>query len=390
MNANRPRPLGRSLNWIIALLAAWVVAGWGCSAVRSIQVVTLRDALSPDEHVALGVAYEREAKRDLAKEEYERALRGQPDHVQALVNLGNLAAHDGAYDNAEGWYRRAVRVGGKHAAPGANNLAWLYVTQGKRLASAESLARKAVAWDPRPEYVDTLVDILIKAGKPVDAGRAIDDALALVGDDPQRADEVRKTFADETQEIANLAFEQGKAKLAAGKYEDAELLLREAIRRDGERATDYLVPLAEALLTSNRPDEAVRLIDQGQSAVPPLANFGEKSRVLAQAAHARGKVLLQDDQLESAEVLVRGALRWDPSRAPHYLDTLAQVLIAQDKPYEAGKLIDEADSLVPAGDAELRARLFDRKAELFASQGLTAEAKAAAQQAEAIRKAATP
>jgi ATP/maltotriose-dependent transcriptional regulator MalT len=94
--------------------------------------------------------------------------------------------------------------------------------------------------------------------------------------------------------------------------------------------------------------------------------------------------------LESAELLVRGALRWDPSRAPNYLDTLAQVLIAQDKPYDAGKVIDQADSLVPVGDAELRARLFDRKAELFASQGLTAEAKAAAQQAEAIRKAATP
>jgi tetratricopeptide (TPR) repeat protein len=372
------------------VLAAWVLAGWSCSAARSIHVVTLRDALSPDEHVALGVAYEREGKRDLARQEYELALRGQPDHVQALVNLGNLSAQEGSFNNAEGWYRRAVRVGGKQAAPGANNLAWLYMTQGKRLSSAESLARKAVAWDPKLEYVDTLVQILIKAGKPIEAGRAIDDALALAGDDPQRADEVRKMFADETQAVAHLAFEQGKAKLAAGKYDDAELLLREAIRRDGERATDYLVPLAETLLTSNRPDEAVRLIDQGRSAVPPLANFGEKSRVLAQAAHARGKILLQEGQLESAEVLVRGALRWDPSRAPHYLDTLAQVLIAQDKPYEASKMIDEADSLVPVGDAELRARLFDRKAELFTSQGLTAEAKAAAQQAEAIRKAATP
>lgn len=390
MNTDVSAPRGLHRRWVSALLLAWVIGVWGCSAVRSVQVVTLRDALSPDEHVTLGVAYEREGKRDLAKEEYQAALRAQPDHVQALVNLGNLAAHEGVYDDAEGWYRRAVRVGGKQAAPGANNLAWLYVTQGKRLASAESLARKAVAWDPRPEYVDTLVDILIKTGKPVEAGRAIDDAVALAGDDPQRADEVRTLFVEETREVAHLAFEQGKAKLAAGKYEDAELLLREAIRRDGERATEYLVPLAEALLTSNRPDDAVRLIDQGQSAVPPLANFGEKSRVLAQAAHARGKVLLQEGQLESAEVLVRGALRWDPSHAPNYLDTLAQVLIAQDKPYDAGKVIDQADSLVPVGDAELRARLFDRKAELFASQGLTAEAKAAAQQAEAIRKAATP
>jgi ATP/maltotriose-dependent transcriptional regulator MalT len=72
------------------------------------------------------------------------------------------------------------------------------------------------------------------------------------------------------------------------------------------------------------------------------------------------------------------------------LDTLAQVLIAQDKPYEAGVVIDEADALIPSGDAELRARLYDRKAELFASRGLTAEAKAAAQQADALRKVTTP
>lgn len=383
-------PLARPQGWATSLIMVWAIAAWGCSTVRSVHVVTLHDPLSPGEHVALGVAYEREGKQDLARQEYENALRAQPDHVEALVNLGNLATHAGAFDDAEAWYRRAVRVGGKEAAPGANNLAWLYLTQDKRLASAESLARKAIAWDPKPDYADTLVDILIKAGKPVEAGRAIDDAIALAGDDTQQAGQVRTMFADETQEVAHLAFEQGKAKLAAGKHDEAEILLREAIRRDGERATDYLVPLAESLLTSKRPDDAVRIIDQGQSAVPPLANFPERSRVLAQAAHARSKVLFQDGQLEPAEVLVRGALRWDPSRAPHYLDTLAQVLIAQDKPYEAGKVIDEADSLVPVGDAELRARLFDRKAELFASQGLTAESKGAAQQAEAIRKAATP
>jgi Flp pilus assembly protein TadD len=186
------RGLAFPQSWLTVLIVAWAIAAWGCSTVRSVHVVTLRDPLSPQEHVALGVAYEREGKQDLAKAEYENALRAQPDDAQALVNLGNLAAHEGAFDDAEGWYRRAVRVGGKEAAPGANNLAWLYLTQDKRLASAESLARKAIAWDPKPDYVDTLVDILIKAGKPVEAGRAIDDAIALSGDDPQQAEQVRR------------------------------------------------------------------------------------------------------------------------------------------------------------------------------------------------------
>jgi tetratricopeptide (TPR) repeat protein len=353
-------------------------------------VVAIHDPLTSDEHVALGVAYEREGKPDRAVVEYKAALRAQPDHVQALVNLGNLAAAAGASADAEAWYGRAVRIGGTLAAPGANNLAWLYLTQGKRLASAESLARKAMAWDPRPEYVDTLVNVLIKTGKPLDAGRAVDDALAQWRDDAQTLTKLRDTLADEVQQVAHLAFEQGKARLTAGKFDEAERLLREAMRRDRDRehTVDYVVLLVQVLLEASRPEDAVRLIDEAQTA--SNVDFAAKASDFARTAHARSQILFQEGALKPAESLVRGALRWNPARAPYYLDTLAQVLIAQDKPYEAGKVIDEAEALVPQADAELRARLFDRKAELFASKGLAAEAKAAAQQAESIRKAASP
>jgi tetratricopeptide (TPR) repeat protein len=351
-------------------------------------VVALHDPLSADEHVALGVAYEREGKPDRAVVEYKAALRAQSDHVQALVNLGNLAVAAGDFGDAEAWYGRAVRIGGPVAAPGANNLAWLYLTQGKRLASAESLARKAMAWDPRPEYVDTLVNVLIKMSKPLDAGRVIDDASAQWRDDAQTLTKFRDALADEVQQVAHLAFEQGKARLTAGKFDEAERLLREAMRRDREHTVDYVVVLLQVLLEASRPEDAVHLIDETQTA--SNVTFAAKASDFARTAHARSQVLFQEGALKPAESLVRGALRWDPARAPYYLDTLAQVLIAQDQPYEAGKVIDEAEALAPVGDAELRARLFDRKAELFASKGLAAEAKAAAQQAESIRKAASP
>jgi tetratricopeptide (TPR) repeat protein len=353
-------------------------------------VVTLHDPLSPDEHVALGVAYEKDGKQDRAVQEYKAALRAQPNHVQALVNLGNLAVAAGASADAESWYSRAVRIGGKPAAPGANNLAWLYLTQGKRLATAESLARKAFAWDPRPEYVDTLVEILIKMGRPLDAGRAVDEGTDQWRDDAQQSASLRDLLADDQQEIARLAFEQGKSKLAAERYEEAERLVREAMRRDTGRPADYLVLLAQVLLESSRPEEGVRVVDEALAGSASSAELALKARDFAQTAHARSRVLIRGGQLDPAEALVRGALRWDPDRAPYYLDTLAQVLIAREKPYEAGKVIDEAESLAPVGDAELRARLFDRKAELFTSRGLAAEAKAAAQQADAIRKAVTP
>jgi tetratricopeptide (TPR) repeat protein len=374
----------------LAFVLGWALVASGCGVFGSVHVVALHDPLSADEHVALGVAYEREDKPDRAAVEYKAALRAQPDHVQALVNLGNLAVAAGDSADAEAWYGRAVRIGGPLAAPGANNLAWLYLAQGKRFASAESLARKAMAWDPRPEYVDTLVNALIKMGKPLDAGRAVDDASAQWRDDAQALNKLRDILAEETLQIAHLAFEQGKARLTAGKFDEAERLLREAMRRDRdrERSADYVVVLVQILLEASRPEDAVRLVDETQTA--SNVDFAAKASDVARTAHARSQILFQEGELKSAESLVRGALRWDPARAPYYLDTLAQVLIAQDKPYEAGKVIDEAEALVPQGDAELRARLFDRKAELFASKGLAAEAKAAAQQAESIRKAASP
>ncbi|MFZ5875994.1 MAG: tetratricopeptide repeat protein [Nitrospirota bacterium] len=388
MNASRHARIRRRSHGPLALVLGWTLVASGCGALGSVRVMALHDPLSADEHVALGVAYERDGKPDRATAEYKAALRAQPDHVQALVNLGNLAVAAGDSADAEAWYTRAVRIGGKPAAPGANNLAWLYLTQGKRLASAESLARKALAWDPRPEYVDTLVNALIKMGKPLEAGRAVDDASAQWREDPQTVNKLREALADEVPQIAQLAFDQGKARLAAGKYDEAERLLREATRRDRARTTEYVVVLVQILLDASRPEDAVRLVDETQNAAPP--DFAAKMPDMARTAHARSRLLFQEGELTSAELLVRGALRWDPARAPYYLDTLAQVLIAQDKPYEAGKVIDEAEALVPVGDAELRARLFDRKAELFASKGLAAEAKAAAQQAESIRKAASP
>jgi len=365
------------------LACAVALAGSGCTAPR---LVVLEDPLSSEEHLALGVAYEREGNRKLARAEYEAVLRRRSDHVVALVNLGNLAVADGAQREAEAWYRRAVRLGGPPAAPAANNLAWIYLTQGKRLATAASLVRDAIVWDPRPEYFDTYVAILIATGKLLEAGQAIDEAQSQWPDDPTLKDR----FTAKRRALAEFLLTKGKALLGNGRLASAEPLLREAARSDPDRAASYLGALAHALLVSERLDEAVRVIADAETRSSRIDAFADTKRELAEVAHTRGQTRLRDGRLESAETLVREALRWDPARKPQYLDTLAQVLIAQDKPYEAGVVIDEADALIPSGDAELRARLYDRKAELFASRGLTAEAKAAAQQADALRKVTTP
>ena len=369
---------------VVALLIGLIPAG--CGHAPPPRVVMLQDALSPEEHLALGVAYEREGNRDLARSEYEAVLNRRPDQVQAAVNLGNLAVADGDFAAAEAWYRRAVRIGGKEAAPAANNLAWVYLTQGKRLSLAEKRARDAIAWDPQPAYYDTLIIVLIKSEQPLDAGKVLDEAESLAHRDPGDTD----PFADRKRELAELAYAQGKALVQKKRYQSAEALIREAVRRDPSRASVYLGTLAEALLVSGNPREATQAIDEAEerSGTDPKTQdlLSDKKRELAEVAHAQSKELLGKGRLDSAETLVREAIRWNPPRTPHYLITLADVLIAEEKPYEAGEVIDQAEALVPTEDADLRARLYDSKAGLFVSMGLMSEAQAAAQQAAALRK----
>lgn len=115
------------------------------------------DPLSSDEHIKLGVSYEREGKFDLAEREYNEALKDTP---MAHFYLGNLYFEQDIFDKAEREYRTALRrVDEKDAGPIYNNLAWLLHTQGKNSDEAVSLARKAVELatpQQRPTFENTL------------------------------------------------------------------------------------------------------------------------------------------------------------------------------------------------------------------------------------------
>jgi tetratricopeptide (TPR) repeat protein len=143
---------------VSARVAAWTllaVALAGCS-----HIVVLDDPLTAAEHNDLGVAYEAQGKSDLARREYDQALRLDPGLVRARVNLGNLEAASGRWGRAEDDYRRAL-----HRSPAdadaLNNLAIALLRQGKGLGEAESLAAKAVAADGERDsiYRATLAEV---------------------------------------------------------------------------------------------------------------------------------------------------------------------------------------------------------------------------------------
>ncbi len=147
---------------ISLLLALYVSFLAGCSLPR---IIVLDDPLSPEEHLNLGVAYEKKGELDGAMKEYKAASAKLP---VAYLYLGNVCLEKNELDKAEGYYRKAMaKMPGNGDA--YNNLAWLYYTKKEKLDEAEGLALKAMTLNPsRKEiYQDTLDKIrALKAGVP--------------------------------------------------------------------------------------------------------------------------------------------------------------------------------------------------------------------------------
>jgi tetratricopeptide (TPR) repeat protein len=127
---------------------------YGCSFPR---IIFLDDKLSPEEHIALGVAYEQKGQLEYAIKEYESASGKTP---AAYFYLGNAYFQKNDLETAEKYYRKTIKHNPDHA-DAHNNLAWLYYIKRQNLAEAESLANRAIELTPdkKAVYLDTLEKI---------------------------------------------------------------------------------------------------------------------------------------------------------------------------------------------------------------------------------------
>ena len=122
------------------------------------RIAVLHDPLTPEEHINLGVSYEKTGELDAALTQYEAASRKMP---VAYLYMGNIYFRKNDPGNAERAYKRAIEKAGDARA--YNNLAWLYYTRDEHLEEAERLARKAVEMSPEStDFKDTLEKIIEK------------------------------------------------------------------------------------------------------------------------------------------------------------------------------------------------------------------------------------
>jgi tetratricopeptide (TPR) repeat protein len=125
-----------------------------CSLPR---IILLKDPLTPEEHLNLGVAYEKSGELDNAIKEYQFAAK---THPIAYLYLGNASFLKKEWEEAEAYYKKAIKKDATNA-DAYNNLAWLYYMEGKNLDKAESLTLQAIELNPLKDHIyrDTLEKI---------------------------------------------------------------------------------------------------------------------------------------------------------------------------------------------------------------------------------------
>ena len=110
-----------------------------------------------------GLEFEHAEKWEEAQRKYEMILARSPDHVNAMVNMGNILYRLGSYKEAEKYYRKALRIDPDHVE--ANyNLANIFEEQNE-IDNAILFYQKAIHEDP--EFTDAhfnLARILEKSG----------------------------------------------------------------------------------------------------------------------------------------------------------------------------------------------------------------------------------
>ncbi|PTY00116.1 tetratricopeptide repeat protein [Opitutus sp. ER46] len=155
-------------------------------------------------------------------------------------------------------------------------------------AAAEACFRQAIAWDPNsPGIRETLALFLNEQGDAAGAAAEFWRAAQLAPSN------------------AHLAFEAALTFAASNRLPDAELALREAVRRDAMLHRAWY-NLGLLLAQTGRAAEGITALERAEHAAPDVADY----------PYARATILWGQGQPEAARAAARRALAIDPAYAP--------------------------------------------------------------------------
>lgn len=221
-------------------------------------------------HRSLGSLLGRNGRLDLAREQFELALVLEPDHPEALTDLGNVHSLAGRYDEAEACYRRALALNPNDEAIGLN-LASMQIRAGRHEPALERL-RGLVEASGTPQAVEGLCNLLDRLNRS-DEAREI--CLRLLARQPSHgAAHAALGFVLLKREFRpQQALEHFEQALATG-FRNTQLFSNRGI----------------ALQDLGRLDEAIASYDEALVLTPgdPLARFHRSLALLMCGEFGRG------------------------------------------------------------------------------------------------------
>jgi len=284
-----------------------------------------------DAYYILGLGQLRFNNPQGAADNFNQALRENPNHVGALCLLALLDADNGNIDGGEQRLKAAVA-----RVPGSSLLASAlaeYCRMAKKPAEAETQWRRVITLDPTniPARVN-LVDLLCSLGRE-----------------------------DESEELAHSLAQQPDSRywqwhallmLRKGRTDDAIAELKQiAARNPGDDAAR--LRLAAAMISANRATEALVV----------LRNADDKNGRTVGDILMRAQVAVSQNDAKKAAELVTEAAAFDPaSGQPHFFAARLPENAANPfrTNYELGESLRLESTLLPARLSLVRRQLADR------------------------------
>lgn len=141
------------------------------------RIIVLHDPLTVEEHLSLGLSYELKGEFDFALQEYSKAFRKDKKDYRPLFYTGNVHYKKKRYEEAERFYKKALRLapdnGDIH-----NNLAWVFIDTAE-IEKAKEEIDKALLIKRDPFYLDTLANIYAKMGNYAGAVKVLKEAVGI-------------------------------------------------------------------------------------------------------------------------------------------------------------------------------------------------------------------
>jgi len=191
-------------------------------------------------------------KEDEAREALEEILKEDPDHIDALLRLGDIYLNSKDYKTAYDYYKRVREISPKNM---------------QALLSIESANEKMNRYDDALKYIDEIIDIdsenltaLYRKQAILEKKEKWDDLMMLQKAIIKLAHNEEDRQKEERR-LSGYRYEYARSSLENGEIEKAEKAFRAMLKTDDKFIPAYL-GIAEVMLTRGEQEEAINLLEK--------------------------------------------------------------------------------------------------------------------------------